>query len=438
MTKTAAELQAEAAAAAQREAEEKKAAEAQNAQGWWEWLKSFLPDFSFFNILIFGGLAAAGAYFFSQTENGKKFFDDLKGNLGNVLGSIGFNIDVSEHLAKMSIEKIRETLTEQKVPPKVIAVLAKDKPTFDAFISTLKEANGGTLGINDLKMDAIIKGPALDALLKPENRAFTVSLMVAALPADAGISKKTLTALIEHNTRNGKVTDSLRTLFAAGQDGRVQSLQEQLVNNKGEFSPVKAVEALLSPKNRAFIRALGTDNIAIIMAEKAPELSKELLDASLAFGDAIDKNPANSGANRPRTLAVLRAVARMGESVEAKEAFKGITADQLSGFFKVPGNQAAVGKLLKVVQPSLAKYWGNAEEGIAEVLASTPDSGKILRFMRGEKTWFEDVASRAGDLLGVSLETKLSYAGDKLAENAPIMAKALTLLDADAKTNTRS
>lgn len=450
MPKTAAELQAEAEAAAQREAEEKKAAEARSTQGLWDWFKSFLPDFSFFNILLFAAVVC-GAYFFGRTEQGQellgKLFDKesvknffAKGDemLAGAASAVGINIDVSEYLAKMSIEDIRKTLTQKDVPPKVIAVLAKDKPTFDAFITTLKEANGGKLSINDLSIDAIVAGPSLAALLTPENRALTVSLMAAAAPPEAGIKAETLNALISRNVAaDGTPTPELRKLLTAATDGSLQTLQASLAGADGKFSAVKGIEALLNPQTRALIRSFGTGNIALALRDKAPELSKELLDAALTFGDAIDKNPANGGANRPRTLAVLRAVARMGEGVEAKEAFKGITAEQLSGFFQVPGNQEAVGNLLRVVQPSVARHWGNPNEGIAEVLASKPDADKILRFMRGETTWLEDLGGKAADWFGLSLETKLSYAGDKLAENAPVMANVLNGLTTGTKTNAR-
>ena len=434
MPKTAAELQAEAAAA-QREAEEKKAAEARSAQGMWEWFKSLLPDFSFFNILLFAAVAC-GAYFLGRTETGKKLLGKIFGRdnvdaffskgdemLAGAASAIGINVDVSDALSKMSIEDIRKTLTKKEVPPKVIAVLAKDKPTFDGFISTIKEANGDKVGINDLSIEAIVAGPSLKALLKPENRELTVALMIAAAPPEAGIKPATLNALISRNVAaDGTPSAELRRLLTAATDGSLQTLQASVVGADGKFSTSKAIEALLNPQTRALIRSFGTGNIALALRDKAPELSKELLDASLAFGDAIDKNPANGGANRPRTLAVLRAVARMGEGVAPAEALRNVTPEQLSGFFQVPGNQEAVGNLLRVVQPSVARHWGNADKGLAEVLASTPDTANILRAMRGDLGWLETLGSNAADLFNLSMETRLSWAGGKIAENAADLA----------------
>lgn len=430
------QAQAEAAEAERVRAEEERRRQAAQGSGLWDWFKSFLPDFSFFNILLFAAVAC-GAYFLGRTEQGQellgKLFDKesvknffAKGDeiLAGAASAIGIDIDVSDALTKMTIEDIRKTLTEKKVPPKVIAVLAKDKATFDGFIAAIKQANGGKVGINDLKIEAIVAGPSLNALLTPENRATTVALMVAAAPPEAGLKAETLNALISRNVAaNGTPSPELRKLLTAATDGTLENLQASVTGTNGTFSSTKAIEALLNPQTRALIRSFGTGNIALALRDKSPELSKELLDASLTFGDAIDKNPANNGANRPRTLAVLRAVARMGEGVEAKEAFKGITAEQLSGFFQVPGNQEAVGNLLRVVQPSVARHWGNAEHGLAEVLASTPDTANILRIMRGDSTWYETLGANAADLFNLSMETRLRYAGGgKIAENAADLA----------------
>lgn len=475
------QAQAEAAEAAEAErvrAEEERRRQAAQGSGLWDWFKSFLPDFSFFNILLFAAVAC-GAYFLGRTEGGKELLGNIFGRenvdaffsrgdtmLAGLASGLGINIDISERLEAMPIEEVRTTLASQNIPHPIIAIVAKDETTFHQFLQVVKAANGGRIGLNDFMNDrtitalathmpdlvralaasatratpggapnpmadqikatllTIINGEQLNTLLSPANRANTVALMMTVTPADAGITAATLNALISRNVAaNGTPSPELRRLLTAAVDGSLHQLQASVTGADGTFSSTKAIEALLNPQTRALIRSFGTGNIALALRDKSPELSKELLDASLTFGDAIDKNPANNGANRPRTLAVLRAVARMGEGVEAKEAFKGITAEQLSGFFQVPGNQEAVGNLLRVVQPSVARHWGNAEHGLAEVLASTPDTANILRIMRGDSTWYETLGANAADLFNLSMETRLRYAGGgKIAENAADLA----------------
>lgn len=448
MAKTAAQLQAEADARAReaaklREAEEKKAAEASTAAGWGDYIKSWIPDFSFFNILLFVAVAC-GAYFLGRTAQGKELLGGIFGPervndffangdqlLAGAASKLGIDLDISATLEAMPIEQVRTTLAERDVPAPVITILARDQATFRNFLNVIKTANGGRIGINDLTPEALVAGPALNALLAPANRASTVALMHAAMPSGAGISEKTLTALIDHNMVGNKPTAALRTLLSAGVDGRLQTLQASMNDTAGKFSPVKAVDMLLNAQNRSLIRSIGTDNIAIVMAEKSPTLDKKTLDAALKFGDEIDV--ANTGPNRPRALEVLRAVASIGQGVDAKTAFKNITADELSGFFAVPANQTAVSKLLNVVQPDLAKYWGNANQGLAEVLASTPDADKILRFMRGDLAWLQSTANtlvkQLPSAITPSLETQLRYfGGGELAENAGSVAGFISAL----------
>lgn len=470
------QAQAQAAEAERVRAEEERRRQAAQQSGLWDWVKSFLPDFSFFNILLFVGVAC-GAYFLGRTEGGKEllgnifgrenvdaFFSRGDGMLAGLASRLGINIDISERLEAMPIEEVRTTLASQNIPQSIISIVAKDETTFREFLQVVKAANGGQIGMNDFMNDrtitalatqmpelvralatatraapggaanpmadqikatllTVIGGEQLNTLLSPANRANTVALMVAAAPADARITAATLNALISRNVAaNGAPSPELRRLLTAAVDGSLQNLQASVMGADGKFSTAKAVEALLNPQTRALIRSFGTENIAIALRERSPDVNKEMLDAALAFGDAIDRNPANGGANRPRTLTVLRAVARMGEGVAPAEALRNVTPEQLSGFFQVPGNQEAVGNLLRVVQPSVARHWGNAEQGLAEVLASTPDTANILRAMRGDLGWLETLGSNAADLFNLSMETRLSWAGGKIAENAADLA----------------
>lgn len=483
------QAQAQAAEAERVRAEEERRRQAAQQQGLWDWIKSFLPDFSFFNILLFVGVAC-GAYFLGRTEGGKELLGNIFGRenvdaffsrgdstLAGLASRIGINIDISERLEAMPIEEVRTTLASQNIPQPIIAIVAKDEATFHEFLRVVKAANGGQIGMNDFMNDrtitalatqmpelvralataatrtapngaanpmadqikttllTIIGGEQLNTLLSPANRANTVALMVAAAPADAGITAATLNALISRNVAaNGTPSAELRRLLTAAVDGSLQSLQASMAGTDGKFSTSKAVEALLNPQTRALIRSFGTQNIAIALREKAPDVNKETLDAALAFGDAIDGNPANGGANRPHTLTVLRAVARMGEGVAPAEALRSISAEQISGFFQVPGNQEAVGNLLRVVQPSVARTWGNADQGLAEVLASTPDTANILRVMRGDTTWYESLGGNVADLLNLSTETRLSWAGGKIAENAAVLAPFVDAANTPARS----
>lgn len=488
--KTAAQLQAETDAAKAREAEEKRAEEERRVASAGSWLQGFLPEFSFFNIILFIAVAC-GAYFLGRTEGGKEllggifgkenveaFFAKGDGLLAGLAGKLGIDIDVGATLKKIpTVEKVRETLKAQNIPDPIIAVVAKDLPTFHKLLDVVAQANGGKVGLNDFMNDktitalvtqspelvralasaanratpggaanpmadqlkttliTIINSDQLDTLLNPTNRASTIATMRAVLPANAGISPTTLNALITHGIgADEKPTPQLRKLLTSAMDGSLQALQASMNDATGKFSLTKAVDVLLNPQSRAFIRAIGTDTIAIAAREKSPELTPQLLNTALAFGDAIDTNPANSGAGRARALAVLHAVTNVASGMAPKTAFKGITAEQLSGFFAVPGNQAAVGNLIGAAQPALKRYWGNADQGLAEVFASKPDADKILRFMRGDVTWLETnigkFANAAADYAGLSLQQKLYWAGgNKISENAAELAAVLPILN---------
>jgi hypothetical protein len=431
--KTAAQLQAEAAAAKAREDEAKRAEEERRAANASGWLQSLIPDFSFFNILIFAALAF-GAYMLGKTEQGVALLEkgiallpeSWQPAASGLLNKIGIKTDIAAPLLRLAdkdIAALRETLTSNGIASHVVATIAKDKESFSRFLKPIMDAHGGRATLEDLTPAAVVTGSVLDAMLKPENRASTIALIKASLPANAGISDKTLDALIAHGTGpDGKPTAQLRALFAAATDGRLEKLQNELNDAQGKFSLTKAVDALLNPQNRALIREIGTDTIAIAARERTPQLTPQVLNAALAFGDAIDKNPANAGANRPRALAVLHALTNLASGTDPKTAFQGVTADQLSGFFAVPGNQAAVGNLLRAVQPALASHWGNADHGIAEVLASKTDAANILRFARGDITWLESIGGTAADVLGLSITTRLSMAGGKIGENAADVA----------------
>lgn len=447
--KTAAQLQAEATAAKAREDEAARAEEerrrAAAGEGLWGFIKGLIPDFSFFNIIIFAALAF-GAYMLGTTKNGVALLEQgiallpesWQPGASGLLNKIGIKTDIGGPLLKLAakdIDGLRETLKTAGLAPALIATIAKDKETFTRFLKPIMDAHEGRATLEDLNPAAILAGPALATYLKPENRASTVALIKAALPANAGISEKTLTALIAHGVdANGKPTAQLNTLIAAVNDGRLPKLQTDMNDATGKFSLTKAIDVLLNPQNRALIRSIGTDTIAIAARDKSPELTPALLNAALAFGDAIDKNPANGGANRARALAVLHALTNKASGMEAKIAFKDITADQLSGFFKVPGNQVAVGNLMGAAQPALKKLWGNANEGLVEVLASPTDSAYILRFLQDDFSWLENkagqVANAVLDLAGVPLERKLYWVGsEKISENSVVVAAALTLLN---------
>ena len=497
--KTAAQLQAEAAAAKAREDEAKRVEEKRRTAAASGWLQGFLPEFSFFNILLFVAMAC-GAYFLGRTEGGKEllggifgkenvdaFFAKGDGMLAGLASTLGINIDVGASLKKIpTIEAVRATLKGQNIPDPIIAVVAKDLPTFHKLLDVVAQANGGKVGLNDFMNDktitalstqmpelvralateatraapkgaanpmanqikasliAIVNSDQLDTLLNPANRANTIATMRAVLPANAGISPSTLTALVTHGIgEDGKATPQLRKLLTSAMDGSLQTLQASLNDAVGKFSLTKAVDVLLNPQSRALIRSIGPDNIAIAARDKSPELTPQLLNAALTFGDAIDKNPANGGAGRARAVAILHAVTNMASGIPPKNAFKGIIAEQLSGFFAVPGNQAAVGNLIGAAQPALKRYWGNADHGLAEVFASTPDADKILRFMRDDTTWLEKnvgpIVNTALDRSGASLEQKLYWlGGDKISENAADLAIVLPLLNPAAAAKATS
>ncbi|MBX9726310.1 MAG: hypothetical protein K2X09_03500 [Rickettsiales bacterium] len=454
--KTQAQLQAETAqaqaAAAAAKAREDEAARAEEehrraaaSEGLWGFVKGFIPDFSFFNIIIFAALAV-GAYMLGKTETGVSWLEQgiallpesWQPSASGLLNKIGIKTDIAGPLLRLAakdIDGLRETLKSSGLAPAVIATIAKSEKSFTDFLKPIMDAHKGRATLEDLNPAAILAGPALATYLKPENRASTVALIKAALPANAGISEKTLAALIAHGIdENGNPTPQFKTLIAAVNDGRLQKLQTDMNDATGKFSLTKAIDVLLNHENRALIRSIGTDTIAIAARDKSPALTPALLNAALAFGDAIDKNPANGGANRARTVAVLHALTNVASGIKPEIAFKDITAEQLSGFFKVPDNQVAVGNLMGAAQPALKKLWGNANEGLVEVLASTPDSANILRFMKDDFSWLEHkvgkFANAAADLVGASLEQKLYWAGsEKISENSAVVAAALTLLN---------
>mgnify|MGYP003386622365 FL=1 len=167
--KTAAQLQAEAAAAKAREDEAKRVEEKRRTAAASGWLQGFLPEFSFFNILLFVAMAC-GAYFLGRTEGGKEllggifgkenvdaFFAKGDGMLAGLASTLGINIDVGASLKKIpTIEAVRATLKGQNIPDPIIAVVAKDLPTFHKLLDVVAQANGGKVGLNDFMNDKTI------------------------------------------------------------------------------------------------------------------------------------------------------------------------------------------------------------------------------------------------------------------------------------------
>lgn len=503
MEETAEQLQAKANAAAAREqkAREDKENE-ERSKGLLEFIKGLLPNFSFFNFIIFG-LVLVGSYFLGRTEDGKNFLTQTLGFDGETVSSffakgdemllglanaVGINVDISKILETMPIDQVRQKLAEKQLPADFIAILAKDESTWKAVVQTVRAANGGQFGLADLtnektilklaynqsplvrdlltaalKADTagagemgekikttllkIVNGENLDTMLAKANRDRTFQMIRDIWLENMPIPADMLTTLMAKNIGgDGKPTPALRNLLAAGIRGDVQALATAFTDSAGNPSLPKAVEALLNADTRARIRRVGTDNIATaittMVGNTMPLLSEKNLDALLAFGDAVDGDAANKAANRPRTQAVVTALATIAGGTDVEEAFKGLDATQISGFFKVPGNQTAVAALLKGIDATtlpapargqltaLSQNWGNADAGIAEVLASKPDVAFILNGLRGESSVVMQGLAKVADMFGVSIATRLDIdariaGAEKISENSDAVAAVM-------------
>ncbi|MDX2095569.1 MAG: hypothetical protein SFW64_06500 [Alphaproteobacteria bacterium] len=492
MEETAEQLQAKANAAKAREDKENE----ERSKGLLEFIKGLLPEFSFFNLLLFG-LVLTGAYFLGRTEDGKKLLGQMfdpetvdhffaKGDemLLGLASAVGINVDISKTLEAMPLDQVRRKLTEKQLPAEFIAILAKDESTWKAVVQTVRAANGGQFGLADLTNEKTLLGLAyqqphlvralltsalkadtastgemgdkikttllnliaserFDVMLAPAHRAATFKMIQDIWPEKAPIPADMLTTLMAKNIgEDGKPTPALRNLPAAYVRGDFQALFVAFTDSAGNPSLAKAVDALLSADTRALIRRVGTGNIAALAGNTMPLLSEKNLEALLAFGDAIDAEVANKGANRPHAQAVVTALANIAGGTDLPQTLDGLTAEQISGFFAVPSNQEAMAALLKNIDTAtlpaparkqlttLSKNWGNADAGVAEVLASRPDVAFILNGLRGRLTDIEDFANRSADLLGLPLATKLSVAAyfadaKKIRENSDVVAAVM-------------
>ncbi len=216
-------------------------------------------------------------------------------------------------------------------------------------------------------------------------------------------------------------------------------------------APDTALKKLLRPDINALVAKAGPENFAPLAT--SPLLSPQNLKAIVTFTGEIGRDPANMAKDKPhlpnqRTFAVLDAIRKLvvPPVVSPAEAFKGITAETLSGFFAVPANHNALVHLLRGIDRShldrcaiekidaLLGTLGNHQRGLTSVLKTrdgakffldqidTPKDGILQQTYNkfGQPTWMANAA--------------LFLEGGAISDNRAILIRLGKLLGQHEKT----
>ena len=292
--KTAAQVQADADAAREQDADAQREEQQRRQAGMFDWIKGLIPNFSFMGMLEMA-LIVTGIYFFAKTDMGQKLISgitdhlspDMQGNILGFLNRIGIDIDVGKALEAMDHDTLHAKLANNASPevldiidpndgnktlhefldvirganggkvtmkgftsPETITALIKQKPDMARalVIAAMKPTADGKPSDTATQMNASIKtliaGPMLDDLLSPANRAGTLKVLTAALPAGTPVSEQSLADMIAKGLdANGKPTDALRKLFSDAVDGNKDAVVSGAYTMVGPAGFVDLIDA---------------------------------------------------------------------------------------------------------------------------------------------------------------------------------------------------
>jgi hypothetical protein len=321
-----------------RDAAAKRDEEQRHQNGILEFLRGLVPNFSFGGLLEIG-LILTGVYFLARTEWGSKMLDGLVNMLpeswraaaSGLLNKIGLDVDMGKSLQAMDYTAFHTTLKDQASPEVLEAIDPDDhNVTLNKVLAVVRDANGGKVTLKGLTSPETIKNlilrepeitknlvvaalkpgadgkpsatatqlnaslktliadpKMLDELLAPAVRVRTISVLAAALPANAPVSEASLADMIAKGLdADGKAKPELRQILSDAVDGNVKAALGGVYTMVGAEGIVRGIDeskltsdagkyAIATAKTNPKAMAAFTDLIGAVGIDKA----KAFIDA---------------------------------------------------------------------------------------------------------------------------------------------------------------